>query len=161
AARCRGPLDPARGDQAAREPLLGPRRPARQRHRLARGGELRRAGLALAERVATLAASGEGRSARGGGCTGRALTGAQSPARARAPRRAARARTHAAEAPPSHPPDSSLARAAAGREAPRGRTQARAAPACDGALISAGPSASKGSVQQLLDGAPVQSPEGR
>ena len=40
------PLDPAGGDRAARQPLLGPRRPARQRHRLAGRSGLRRRGLA-------------------------------------------------------------------------------------------------------------------
>ena len=62
--------DPARGDRAAHEPLLGPRRPARERDRLARGSELRRARLPLAQRGPARArarprrASGSSRSPR-------------------------------------------------------------------------------------------------
>ena len=58
------PLVPLVRDRAAHEPLVGSRRPARERHRLARGGGLRRVRLRRAQRGAEAAGSrhGSGRS---------------------------------------------------------------------------------------------------
>ena len=62
----------------------GPGRPARERHRLARGSRLRRRRLALAQRGAARAPARTRRPARRGRRPGRPLAGAQPRARARA-----------------------------------------------------------------------------
>ena len=71
---------------AAREPLVGPGRPARERHGLARGGELRRRGLVGAQRGAEGARDGALRARRARRGAGRAQPVAQPRARAAAPR---------------------------------------------------------------------------
>ena len=82
------------------QPLVRPGRPARERDRLARGGELRRGRLAVARRGPARARDGAVRPGRPRRRPGRAQPGAQPRARARAAARPPRPRA----ARPAHPP---------------------------------------------------------
>ena len=130
AARQRRARDPAGRDHAAHEPLLRPRRPARERHRLARGSDLRRARLARrsARRSASACSPAPARAIVAVAQDERSQARNRELALARlAERLAQRARGPAR--PPRDPPDRRLARAASAGQARGRRAQAAAAQA--------------------------------
>ena len=91
--------DPAERDRAAREPFVGPGRPARERHRLADRGRVRDRGVGRAHRGAEAPASPPLRQAGHRGRAGRALAGPEPRAGARAPARSGSSAASPASAP--------------------------------------------------------------
>src|SRR6185312_8689310 len=118
----------AGGGRAAHEPLVRSRRPARERHGVARRGGLRRRGVGRAQRGAASARDRTRRPPRDGGGAGRAQPGAQPRAGAEAAGGATRRRARDAPPTPADPPDGGVESAPDGGEAPAGGAQG-AAPA--------------------------------
>jgi hypothetical protein len=116
--------DPARGDRPSREPLIGAGWTARQRHRFANRGGVRRRRLSRVERGAGAPDRQATRAAGDRGRPGCSLAGAQSRAGAGATPQKARERVASSEAKARHQAGQAGAGGAAARQAQAIRAEA-------------------------------------